>query len=198
MLVGALCLLLVWLPHALAIQEAGDRDAVISRLNVTSRTHAVGDIQPNTWRGDLTALGTGMTLGAVLTVSRYLPQKDAAHVVPLMNACGCLVLAAGAACMTGPGGAMAHADILFWVPTLLNGIGDGISWISSTLATRHVVVTVVSIILQFEGAFGSLWVWLAFGEAPSAFTVAAYGLQASALLVHELLELREARSTPTK
>ena len=92
--VGACCLLLVWSPHFLAGHQGASES---NASDVTSRPHA--DVQPNTWWGDLTALGTGMSLGACLTVARHLsratPSKDFSHVVPLMNACGCLGLAAG-------------------------------------------------------------------------------------------------------
>ena len=59
-----------------------------------------------------------------------------------------------------------------------------------TLAMRHLPAVEIGLFTLLETVLGPVWVWLAYGEAPTAMALSGGGLIVGALLVNSLFERR--------
>ncbi|EOD34887.1 hypothetical protein EMIHUDRAFT_111090 [Emiliania huxleyi CCMP1516] len=74
----------------------------------------------------------------------------------------------------------------FWGWLILSKAGTTAFDVSMFHAARHLKGAEVELIMLGEAAFSPLWVFLAFGETPTAWTLAALGLLLLALAGHEV------------
>jgi drug/metabolite transporter (DMT)-like permease len=133
--------------------------------------------------GDLFALATAIAFATATVVVRRHRGVD-------------MTAAAGLA------GLMASVVAFWWARPLDAGPGDlgllalfgfaqlGLGLILFMAGARLIPVAEASLIGVLESILGPIWVWLAFGEAPSAATLLGGAIILGALVVHTALDLR--------
>jgi drug/metabolite transporter (DMT)-like permease len=132
--------------------------------------------------GDLLALGTATAFAAATVVVRWhhtVPMPAAAALAAVFAA----VLASGWA---DPSSATAGDLTLL----ALFGIGQlGAGLLLFTAGARLIPVAEASLIGVLECVLGPLWVWLAVGERPGAFSLVGGAVILSALIAHTAADL---------
>ena len=141
-----------------------------------------GDAGGGSRVGDLLALGTATAFAGATVVVRWR------HSVP-MPAAAALAAALGAAfafTWAEPSSAGARDLALL----ALFGVGQlGAGLLLFTAGARLIPVAEASLIAVLECVLGPLWVWLAVGERPGAFSLAGGAVILSALIVHSAADL---------
>jgi drug/metabolite transporter (DMT)-like permease len=141
-----------------------------------------GDAGAGSRIGDLLALGTATAFAGATVVVRW-------HRTVPMPAAAALAAALGA--MTAfnwanPSSATAHDLALL----ALFGIGQlGVGLLLFTAGARLIPVAEASLIGVLECVLGPLWVWLAVGERPGAFSLIGGAVILSALIAHTAADL---------
>lgn len=141
-----------------------------------------GDAGAGSRFGDLLALGTATAFAGATVIVRW-------HRTVPMPAAGALAAALGAALASGwadPSSATAGDLALL----ALFGIGQmGAGLLLFTAGARLIPVAEASLISVLECVLGPLWVWLAVGERPGAFSLVGGAVILSALIVHTAADL---------
>ena len=180
---AALSIGIIFIPPALMPEEGGGTVAIAA--------DGVGN-----WRGDLIAVGTGLSLAAMITSSRYGSQRRPKALMALAAALGSLV--AGLVTFTiACSVSWSEAALLrpiFWPIMVADAFCiAACTVLALTFAPRHISPAEVALVLLLEVALGPLWVFVAGFEAPSTWTLAGGGVLVAVLAAHELSALREAR-----
>jgi len=132
--------------------------------------------------GDLLALTTATAFAAATVIVRSHPTVSMPAAVALAAALGALF-------------ASAWAEPLSVRPRDLGllaffGIGQlGAGLLLFTAGARLIPVAEASLIAVLESVLGPVWVWLAVGERPGAFSLVGGGMILSALIVHTAADL---------
>lgn len=130
-----------------------------------------------TWLGDFLAVLMALGMAVMAVIGRWardVPQMPAACLSALIAALVCV--AAGApASVTGPQ--------LFYL-ALFGLVNSAVGLTLFTFGARLVPAAETALIGALEVPFAPLWVWLAFGEAPGAATLAGGAIVLCAVLAH--------------
>jgi len=132
--------------------------------------------------GDLLAFTVALAFAAATVIVRSHPTVSMPAAVALAAALGALF-------------ASAWAEPLSVRPRDLGllaffGIGQlGAGLLLFTAGARLIPVAEASLIAVLESVLGPVWVWLAVGERPGAFSLVGGGMILSALIVHTAADL---------
>ena len=132
--------------------------------------------------GDLLALVTATAFAAATVIVRSHPTVSMPTAVALAAALGALVASGWADPLS------AHARDLGLLA--LFGIGQlGAGLLLFTAGARLIPVAEASLIAVLESVLGPVWVWLAVGERPGAFSLVGGAVILSALIAHTAADL---------
>lgn len=141
-----------------------------------------GEVGAGSRIGDLLALGTATAFAGATVVVRWrrtVPMPAAAALAA--------ALGAGLACIWAEPASASAGDLALLA---LFGIGQlGAGLLLFTAGARHIPVAEASLIAVLESVLGPLWVWLAVGERPGAYSLVGGTVILSALIVHTLADL---------
>ena len=184
--------LLIFIPSLLA-PDASPQPDVVKKLS-----DGVTDHQPATLHGDLISLATGLCLASYVTFIRYCAKYRPAAAIDAAPSFGNFIAAQIAlvmSCATGSG--VTHGiDLAGFLPVVVtNAVLVAFFYVGFTLAPRYITGAEVALILLMETVCGPLWVFLRFGDLPSVWTIAGGAVLVCALAVHEILGMREARTS---
>lgn len=146
-------------------------------------------LEPGDMVGNFLALGAASLWGGNLVVLR---QARALNMIPPI-AFGSL-LAIPFALAGGWPEAVSSRDA--WLLLLQGSLVLPLSFALITRGSRYLPAAEVSLILLLETLLGPLWVWLVVGESPDLPTLLAGLLILTTLVVHSLLQLKNAPSAP--
>jgi drug/metabolite transporter (DMT)-like permease len=191
--VGAVSL--VFAPRLIDAVSSGGGDG--AELAGVSGPTAGGSRPDYSAVGDALALLTGLTQGASLTVNRHAalhrPAADVTLATALSSFCATLV----ALYLPCYDTADRHD---FWACSppvwrspafLLLALADAVAvalfYVSMLVAPRHMPASEVALVMLLEVVLGPMWVWLRFGDVPSAWTLAGGTVLLATLAGHELV-----------
>jgi drug/metabolite transporter, DME family len=137
--------------------------------------------------GPLSALCVSLAFAAQITVLRK--AGTSVDMVPSVLVAG--VLSALLAAPFAEIGHISGRDIAILMAMGVVQLGLGCMLL--TMATRHLPLAQVGLIALLETTLGPFWVWLAYGEAPSAATLLGGAIILGALLANELWASKPAR-----
>ena len=149
---------------------------------------------PDPARGNLLALGTGISFALMMCGLRWLGREGnrtdgALAAVVLGNIIACAVTLPVALPVTGAGA----GDWLLM--GYLGAFQIGLAYLLVTSGLRHVPVLAASLLLLIETALNPVWTWLLLGEVPSAAAVAGGAIIVGATALHAAAgALRPARA----
>jgi drug/metabolite transporter (DMT)-like permease len=147
--------------------------------------------------GDVLALLTGLTQGASLTVNRHAalhrPAADVTLATALSSFCAALIAlylpcydtsdthdfwACSPPVWRSPG---------FLFLALADAVAVALFYVSMLIAPRHIAASEVALVMLLEVILGPLWVWVRFGNVPSAWTLAGGVLLLATLAGYEVV-----------
>jgi len=146
-------------------------------------------------KGNIMALFTGLGLAAYITLVRHGSKSE-----KNINLIGATALSA--TCTALAILIVRRGDVLpssfwtgqlwqFWVAQIAEGIAIGIIFIVMTVAPRLITGAEVGLCVLLEALLGPLFVYLAFGDVPSKWTIIGGSLLLTVLAVHESRPLFE-------
>jgi drug/metabolite transporter (DMT)-like permease len=97
--------------------------------------------------------------------------------------------------IAGPGGFVVGAQDLA-LCVVMGTVQVGLGLTVFTLGARHVPAVELALLSMSELVLAPLWVWLAVGEVPSAFTLAGGAIVMTAIALQALSGARRRRITP--
>ena len=133
--------------------------------------------------GVAAAFGTMMAYAGVLVLLRWrrdVPMTSAAYLSAL--------LATAVALPFSQPAAVSASDLVYLI--LLGGTQTGLAFWFLTIGSRLIPATETALISVVETPLGPLWVWLAFGEAPTAAAVVGGTIVLVAVVGHLVAESR--------
>ena len=132
--------------------------------------------------GDLFALATATAFAAATVIVRSHPTVSMPAAVALAAALGALVASGWADPLSATSGDLALLALF--------GIGQlGAGLLLFTAGARLIPVAEASLIAVLESVLGPVWVWLAVGERPGAFSLVGGAVILSALVAHTAADL---------
>jgi drug/metabolite transporter (DMT)-like permease len=146
--------------------------------------------------GNVIALFTGFLLAAYITIARkgQLSSKS-------VNLVGAAALGAAASSLVAL--SVRRAQVLpelfwteqplyqFWLAVLGQGAGIGIVFVAMTTAPKYITAAEIGIFCLLEVVLGPLFVYFAYGDVPTRWTLIGGSLLLAVLAVHEALPLLE-------
>jgi len=178
---------IVFMPSLLGTGEA-PQDAEMPRDDSS-------DHQPETLLGDCIALATGLCLALYVTFIRYCSKYRTSAAIDAAPSLGNFLAAAIALVMsTAFGDGLTHGISMagFLPVVMVNAFLVAIFYVGFTLAPRYITGAEVALILLMETVCGPLWVFLRFGDVPSAWTIAGGAVLVVALAIHEVFGMAAA------
>jgi drug/metabolite transporter (DMT)-like permease len=137
---------------------------------------------PDPPRGNLLALGSGVTYALMLAGLRWQGRRGGADSGIATVAAGNLIAFAAALPMALPVHAFTARDAAV---ILYLGVAQvGLAYWCLTRAIRHVPAFEATTMLQIEPAMNPVWTWLAYGERPTLWALAGGAVIVSATLVN--------------
>lgn len=162
---------------------------VVGLLLVLGGGDLPSETAPDPARGNLLALGTGLSFALMLCGLRWLGRRDGdSH-----EALGAVVLGNVIACA---------ATLPMAVPVAGVGLGDwlligylgafqiGLAYLLVTAGIRRVPALAASLLLLIETALNPVWTWFLLGETPTVAAVTGGGIIVGATGVHAALGAR--------
>ncbi len=143
--------------------------------------------QNGTWLGDLFALGTALSLASTFVFTRKNKYRDMKPAVALSGAMVALVALPTAS----PLAIDSQTALLF----LLLGAILTVSVSLLIVGPRYIPATEVSLMLPLETVLGSLIVWFALGERPTATALLGGVIVVLALMIHALIALNKEKKS---
>ncbi|MCB9958761.1 MAG: DMT family transporter [Rhodospirillaceae bacterium] len=169
------------LAHATALAILGAVAGVV--ITVWDRSGA------GSWVGDLVALTTPFTVALAITLLRFAPAIDT-RLVLMVSGCGAMATSALLGAPALPSG----LDFL-WL-ALLGLVVSPVSFLLISQGPRYLPAAEVGLLMLLELVFGTLWVWLALAEAPSANALIGGGLLLATMIAHSLWALTRRPAVP--
>ena len=137
---------------------------------------------PDPPRGNLLALGSGVTYALMLAGLRWHGRRGGEDSGIATVAAGNLIAFAAALPMALPVHAFSARDAAV---VLYLGVAQvGLAYWCLTRAIRHVPAFEATTMLQIEPAMNPVWTWLAYGERPTLWALAGGAVIVSATLVN--------------
>jgi drug/metabolite transporter (DMT)-like permease len=146
-------------------------------------------------KGNVIALFTGFLLAGYITIARKggMSSKN-------INLVGAAALGATLSSMVAL--AVRGAQVLpelfwtqqpyqFWLAVLGQGAGIGIVFVAMTVAPKYITAPEIGIFCLLEVVLGPLFVYFAYGDVPTKWTLIGGSLLLAVLAVHESLPLLE-------
>jgi DME family drug/metabolite transporter len=137
---------------------------------------------PDPPRGNLVALGSGVTYALMLAGLRWVSRTGRGSTGLAAAALGNLFAFACTMPMAFPVHSVTASDIAVLV--YLGVVQIGVAYILLTMALRHVPAVEATTVLMLEPALNPVWSWLAHGERPGALSLAGGGLILAASIVN--------------
>lgn len=140
--------------------------------------------------GDLLALVTATAFAGATVIVRWHRSVPMPAAAALAAALGCVISFAPATPTAASGFDLALLALF--------GIGQlGVGLLLFTTGARLIPVAEASLIAVLESVLGPVWVWLAVGERPTAFSLIGGAIILGALVAHTIADLlMTARPTP--
>jgi len=171
------CILIIFVPEMVSRRRDDDDDS-----NTEEQT--------STLKGNIISLFTGMALAVYISIMR----KGAAAGINLIGAAALSALLVALISILvrkgdvlpddywrGNGGALWQ----FWLAVLGEAMGAGIVFVALTIAPRLITGAEVAVVLLLEVILGPLWVFVAYGDVPSRWTLIGGSLLLAVLALHE-------------
>jgi DME family drug/metabolite transporter len=137
---------------------------------------------PDPPRGNLVALGSGVTYALMLAGLRWVSRTGRNSTGLAAAALGNIVAFACTMPMALPVTAVTVSDVVVLV--YLGVVQIGVAYILLTMALRHVPAVEATTVLMLEPALNPVWSWLAHGERPGALSLAGGALILAASIVN--------------
>ena len=138
--------------------------------------------------GDLLAFGMTLCMAVVMVVARRYPE------IPVMPAVCLSALLSGLACWPlGDPLAVSSYDLLLLA--LFGIVNSALGLALFTLGARFLPAIETALIGSLDAPLAPLWVWLAFGETPSASTLVGGSIVFVAVAVHMTIGASQAART---
>ncbi len=137
------------------------------------------------WSGDALAFGMTLCMALVMVITRRYPT------IPTMPAACLSAILCGLVCWPlGHPWAVSGSDlpILAMFGIVNSAVGLGLF----TLGAKHLPAIETALIGSLDAPLAPLWVWLAFGETPSAATILGGGIVFAAVTIHMVYGRRTA------
>lgn len=135
---------------------------------------------PNPVRGNIYAVGSGVTYAFMLIGLRWLSRKDVEGAGIATVAMGNVIACAAALPFAFPAPAPDVTDLL--VLLYLGTIQVGLAYLCLTRGIRHVPAVQATSLLMAEPALNPLWTWVVHRERPGPWALAGGALIVSATL----------------
>eukprot|EP00751_Fragilariopsis_kerguelensis_P016213 CAMPEP_0170845184 /NCGR_PEP_ID=MMETSP0734-20130129/7431_1 /TAXON_ID=186038 /ORGANISM="Fragilariopsis kerguelensis, Strain L26-C5" /LENGTH=425 /DNA_ID=CAMNT_0011213953 /DNA_START=190 /DNA_END=1467 /DNA_ORIENTATION=- len=207
------CILLIFVPEVIERRSMNDsnndndNDNDVSSIDVIEQQ--LGD---PSLKGNIMALFTGLGLASYITVVRYGGTKSTKN-INLIGAAllSSILLAIISLIIQGrdvlPGSfwntmktdtdtessSDQQPQLLwqFWVTSIAEGIMLGVIFVTMTIAPKYITGAEVGLCILLETVLGPLFVYLAYGDVPSVWTLVGGSLLLVVLAVHESRPLFE-------
>jgi drug/metabolite transporter (DMT)-like permease len=146
-------------------------------------------------KGNVIALFTGFLLAGYITIARKGGMSSKS-----INLVGAAALGATLSSMVALAvrGAQVVPDLFwtqqpyqFWLAVLGQGAGIGIVFVAMTVAPKYITAPEIGIFCLLEVVLGPLFVYFAYGDVPTNWTLIGGSLLLAVLAVHESLPLLE-------
>ena len=152
-----------------------------------------GSLVVGTVTGNLFALGASLSFAGYNVLLRRGRAND---MMPCVVIAGLIAAGiAAAVVIAGPGGFVIGARDL-GLCVVMGTVQVGLGLTVFTLGARHVPAVELALLSMSELVLAPLWVWLAVGEVPSAFTLAGGAIVMAAIALQALSGARRRRITP--
>lgn len=171
------CMILTFVPEIVINDDDGDLDETNNE-------------QRSTTKGNIISLLTGLTIALYITFVRKggMEGRNMIAVCPMAS-----LVASGLAIIMQRGevGSREWEPSLwkFWMPMLAEGTMVGIAFIAIATAPRLITGAELALVLLLEVILGPLWVFLAYGETPSPWTLIGGLTLVLVLALHEVFPL---------
>lgn len=184
------CMLIIFVPEV--IERKDNEDEEVETVLGDSST-----------RGNIIALFCGLGLAAYITIVRHGSKAEKS-----INLIGAAAMSATVTSIIGF--IVQKGDVLpnsfwtgklwqFWLAQLGEGIAIGVIFIVMTIAPRLITGAEVGLCVLLEAVLGPLFVYFAYGDVPSKWTIIGGSLLLTVLALHESLPLLEnARRTVSR
>ena len=195
------CILIIFVPEVIErnrdnmneedeVIEDGDGDEIAATATTTEYT--LGD---PSMKGNIISLFTGLGLALYITIVRHGGTKSKSKNINLVGAatlsgiCTSII----ALIVQGPSNVLPSTFWIltgrphwqYWLAQIGEGMMIGVIFIVMTVAPRYITGAEVGLCVLLEAVLGPLFVYLAYGDAPSKFTIIGGSLLLAVLAIHE-------------
>ncbi|OEU21636.1 hypothetical protein FRACYDRAFT_235262 [Fragilariopsis cylindrus CCMP1102] len=195
------CILIIFVPEVIdrnrdmneddeVIEDGKDGDG--DEIAGTTTEYMLGD---PSMKGNIISLFTGLGLALYITIVRHGGTKSKSKNINLVGAatlsgiCTSII----ALIVQGPGNVLPSSFWIltgrphwqYWLAQIGEGMMIGVIFIVMTVAPRYITGAEVGLCVLLEAVLGPLFVYLAYGDAPSKFTIIGGSLLLAVLAIHE-------------
>ena len=189
--------LVVFVPNILELLQPSENEAASAAGSSPSAPAPGGPPSATSVDAiDLVPLATGFAVATFLTLSRYISlrrPKACLESAPALGAAATALVAIIDVLLIEErpeSELVAGLEPIFWLALLGSALGSACYDIALVIAPRSLTSAETALVLLGETIFGPLWVWICYGDMPTAWTLAGGALLLLTLGGHEVASLR--------
>lgn len=185
------CILIIFVPEV--VERTRSSSDSVPESEATEAEESMAQLGQAAPLGNIIAFFTGLGLAAYITIVRHGGLRERP-----VNLIGSTAFAVALALIVSL--AVRKGDVLpdsywtrphwqFWLVSIGQGIALGSIFIAITIAPRLITGAEVGLCVLLEAVLGPLFVYFAYGDIPSVWTIIGGSLLLAVLAVHESLPL---------